>query len=160
MPITTGTRVTTPSDYEIALTREFDAPRALVFDAYTKPELVKRWLGVQGGWTLDECEIDLRVGGIYRYAWRRGDTVMRMSGVYREIVPPKRIVATEEFEQPWYEGEAVGTVSFDEKNGRTTLTMTIRYATKAVRDMVLQSRMEEGVSASFELLAELLPTLS
>src|SRR5438445_9474306 len=115
--MSTGTlKITAPTDREIAITREFDAPRRLVFEAYTKPELLKQWLGVQNGWTLDVCEIDLRVGGKYRYVWRgpnRED--MAMGGVYREIVPGEQIVATEKFDDPWYEGEAVGTVTFAEQ---------------------------------------------
>ena len=154
-------RVTTPSDREIVMTRVFDAPRRLVYEAYTKPELLKRWLGVHNGWSLAVCEIDLRVGGTYRYVWRGPDGMeMGMRGVYQELIPSERVVATEKFDQPWYEGEAVGTVTFDEQDGKTTLTMTIRYASKDVRDAVLQSPMEQGVAAGFNKLAELLPTLA
>ena len=148
--------ITTPSDREIAMTRVFDAPRQRVFDAYTRPELVKRWLGVFGGWTLPVCEIDLRVGGKCRFVWRGDGKEMGMSGVYREIVVPEKIVSTEKFDDPWYEGDAVATVTFTEKAGRTTLTMTVRYSSKAVRDAVLQSPMDTGVAASFDKLAELL----
>src|SRR3954471_17741721 len=99
-------QVTTPTDREIVMTRVFDAPRRLVFDAFTRPELLKRWLGVLGGWSLEVCEVDLRVGGTYRYVWRGPDgTAMGMRGVHREIVPAERIVATEVFDDPWYEGE-------------------------------------------------------
>jgi uncharacterized protein YndB with AHSA1/START domain len=154
-------RVTTPSDREIVMTRVFDAPRRLVYEAYTKPELLKRWLGVHNGWILAVCEIDLRVGGTYRYVWHGPDGMeMGMRGVYQELVPSERVVATERFDQPWYEGEAVGTVTFDEQDGKTTLTMTIRYASKDIRDAVLQSPMEQGVAAGFDKLAELLPKLA
>jgi len=154
-------KVTTPSDREIAMTRVFDAPRRLVYEAYTKPELLKRWLGVHNGWTLAVCEIDLKVGGAYRYVWRHPDGMeMGMRGVYRELIPSERVVATEQFDQPWYEGEAVGTVTFDERDGKTTLTMTILYASKDIRDAVLQSPMEQGVAAGFNKLAELLPELA
>lgn len=154
-------KITTPSDREIAMTRVFDAPRRLVYDAYTKPELLKRWLGVHNGWVLAVCEIDLKVGGTYRYVWRGPDGMeMGMRGVYKELIPSERVVATEKFDQPWYEGEAVGTVTFDEQDGKTTLTMTIRYASKDVRDAVLASPMEQGVAAGFDKLAELLPTLT
>lgn len=154
-------KVTTPSDREIVMTRVFDAPRRLVYEAYTKPELLKRWLGVHNGWSLAVCEIDLKVGGTYRYVWRGPDGMeMGMRGVYQELVPSERVVATEKFDQPWYEGEAVGTVTFDEQDGKTTLTMTIRYASKDIRDAVLQSPMEQGVAAGFNKLAELLPTLA
>jgi uncharacterized protein YndB with AHSA1/START domain len=157
MKNTGGLKVTTPTDCEIAMTRVFDAPRRLVFEAFTKPELVKRWLGVFGGWSLAVCEIDLKVGGAYRYVWQgRDGATMGMRGVYREIVPGERIVSTEKFDDPWYDGEAVGTVAFVEQGGQTTLTMTVRYASKEVRDAVLKSPMEKGVSAGFDTLAELL----
>jgi uncharacterized protein YndB with AHSA1/START domain len=158
----TGTlKVTTPTDREIAMTRVFDAPRALVFGAYTKPELLKRWLGVHGGWTLAVCEIDLRVGGTYRYVWRGPDGAeMGMRGVYREIVVPERIVATEAFDQSWYPGEAVGTVVMVEQGGRTTLTLTVRYESREARDAVLKSPMEQGMAAGFDKLEQLLATLA
>src|ERR1044071_1680068 len=106
-------QITTPSDREIAMTRVFNAPRRMVFEALTKPELVKRWLLGPPGWSMPVCEIDLRVGGKYRYVWRRDSdgTDMGMGGVYREIVAPERIVATEKFDQSWYSGDAVGTAS-------------------------------------------------
>ncbi len=149
--------VTTPSDREIAMTRVFDAPRRLVFDAHTKPELIKRWLGAFGGWSLAVCEVDLRVGGGFRYVWRNADgREMGMRGEYREIVAPERIVSTESFDDPWYEGEAVGTLLLVEEGGRTTLTNTVRYASKEVRDAVLRSPMESGVEASYDALAEVL----
>lgn len=158
MPATTGSlRVTTPTEREIAMTRVFDAPRDLVFEAYTKPELVKRWLGVHAGWSLAVCEIDLRVGGAYRYVWRGPDRAeMGMGGIYREVVAPERIVATEKFDQSWYPGEAVSTMALAEQGGRTTLTLTVRYESREARDAVLKSPMESGVAAGFDKLAELL----
>lgn len=154
----TGTlQVTTPSDREIAMTRVFDAPRSLVFDALTKPELLKRWLGVFGGWSLAVCEIDLRVGGTYRYVWRGADGAeMGMRGVYREIVRPERIVATESFDEPWYPGEALDTMVLIEQGGKTTLTTTVLHESREARDGVLKSPMEQGVAASYDKLAELL----
>jgi uncharacterized protein YndB with AHSA1/START domain len=153
--------VTTPSDREIALTRVFDAPRHLVFEAYTKPELLKRWLGVHGGWSWAVCEVDLKVGGAYRYVWRGPDGAeMGMGGVFREVVVPERIVATEAFDQSWYPGSAVSTVTLVEQGGRTTLTLTVRYESKEARDAVLKSPMEQGVAAGFDKLAELLPTFA
>lgn len=157
MKNTGNLKVTTPGDREIAMTRVFDAPRRLVFDAYTKPELVKRWLLGPPGWTMPVCEIDLRVGGSYRYVWHGQDgTEMGMRGIYREIVPAERIVCTESFDDPWYEGEAVGTSVFVELGGKTTLTTTVLYASKEIRDAVLKSPMEQGVAASYDRLAELL----
>ena len=152
-------KITTPGDREIAMTRVFTAPRRLVFDAFTKPELVKRWLLGPDGWSMPVCEIDLRVGGAYRYVWRhaRGNE-MGMGGVYRDIVVPERIVATERFDESWYPGEAVGTVVLVEQGGRTTLTQTLLYESREARDAVLKSPMEEGVVAGYDRLAELLAT--
>ena len=158
----TGTlQVTTPSDREIAMIREFNAPARLVWDAYTKPELLKRWLGVFQGWTMPVCEVDLKVGGNYRYVWHGPNgEVMGMGGTFLEIVPHERIVATEKFDDPWYEGEAVDTTTFVERDGRTTLTTTMRLASKEVRDNVLKSPMEQGVGASYDALDEVLASMA
>lgn len=149
--------VTTPSDREIAMTREFNAPRHLVWEAYTNREHLKRWLGIVGGWWLDVCEIDVRAGGTYRYVWRgpNGEQ-MGMRGEYREVDAPHRIVATEKFDDAWYPGDASSTIEFTERDGRTTLTMTVLYSSKEGRDAVLQSPMAEGVSAGFDKLEEIL----
>ena len=154
----TGTlKVTTPSDREIVMTRVFDASRRLVWDAFTRPELLKRWLGVRGGWSFAVCEVDLRVGGAYRFVWRGPNgKEMGMGGVYREIVRPERIVTTEEFDDPWYPGDAQDTTVFVEKGGKTTVTTTVRYASKEARDGVLKSPMETGVAQSYDKLAEVL----
>ncbi len=150
-------QVTTPSDREIRMSRVFDAPRAMVFDALTQPALVRRWLAGPPGWTMEVCEIDLRVGGAYRYVWSGPDGVrMGMSGVCRELVRPERIVNTEKFDEAWYPGEAVGTVVFVEQGGRTTLTTTILYDSRATRDGVLKSPMEKGVAAGYDKLEVLL----
>ncbi len=151
-------QLTTPSDREIVMTRVFDAPRKLVFDAHTKPELVKRWLLGPPGWSMPVCEIDLRVGGRFRYVWRRDNdgTQMGMGGVYREIVAPERIVNTEKFDEAWYPGEVVDTLVLVEQGGRTTLTQTMLCESRAARDVVLKSGMEKGVAASYDRLAELL----
>jgi uncharacterized protein YndB with AHSA1/START domain len=151
-------KVSTPSDREIAMTRAFEAPRKLVFDALTKPELIKRWLLGPAGWSMPVCKIDLRVGGTYRYVWRRDSdgTEMGMGGVYREIMAPERLVATERFDESWYPGEAVGTTVLTEQGGRTLLTQTVLYESREARDAVLASPMESGVAASYDRLAELL----
>ncbi len=150
-------KVTTPTDREIRMTRVFDAQRELVFEAFTKPELLKRWLVGPPGWSLETCEIDLRVGGAYRYVWRGPDgTMMGMGGVHREIVRPERIVCTQLFDEDWTGGEAVGTLVLTEQNGKTTLTNTILYTSQEARDAVLKSPMEHGVAASYDLLAALL----
>lgn len=154
-------KVTTPSDREIALIRDFDAPRRLVFDALTKPELVRRWLGVFGGWSMAVCEIDLRVGGTYRYVWHGPNGAqMGMRGVFREVVRPDRIVSTEVFDESWYPGEAVDTAVLVEQGDTTTLTTTVRYESREARDAVLKSPMEQGVAAGYDMLAELLPTFA
>jgi uncharacterized protein YndB with AHSA1/START domain len=150
-------KLTTRGDREIVMTRTLDAPRKLVFDAFTKPELVKQWLLGPPGWSMPVCEIDLRVGGSYRYVWRKaGLPDMGMGGVYREIVPPEKIVSTETFDQAWYPGEAVGTLLLFEQGGKTTITQTVLYQSKEARDGILKSGMEKGVAASYDRLAELL----
>jgi len=153
--------LSTPGDREISWTRVFDAPRDLVFEAHTKCEHVKRWLLGPPGWTMPVCRIDLRVGGAYRYEWKNEKgTVMGMGGVFREIVVPERIVATEKFDDAWYPGEAVGTTVLTEKNGRTTLTVTMLYESKEARDAVLASGMERGLEASYDHLAETLVSMA
>ena len=150
-------KVTTPTDREIRMTRVFDAARELVFDALTKPELLKRWFVGPPGWTLEVCEIDLRVGGAYRYVWRGPDgTMMGMGGVHREIVRPERIVCTQLFDEDWTGGEAIGTLILDEHNGKTTLTNTILYTSPEARDAVLKTPMEQGVAAGYDQLAAML----
>ena len=149
-------RITTSGDREIVMTREFNAPRALVFDAYTKPELLKRWLGPRR-WSLVVCEIDLTVGGNWRYVMRADDgTEMEMRGIYREIVPAERLVSTESFDPPWFPGESLNTLTLVEHGGRTTATTSVLYESKDVRDMVLLSGLESGVAESYDRLAELL----
>ncbi|HJS57443.1 MAG TPA: SRPBCC family protein [Vicinamibacteria bacterium] len=150
--------ITTPTEREIVMTRVFDAPRQLVFDAWTKPELVKRWLLGPDGWTMPVCEIDLRVGGKYRWVWRRDKdgTQMGIGGIYREVAAPERLVATERFDEAWYPGEAVNTVSLVEQGGRTTMTQTTLYESRDARDKALQSGMADGVRASYDRLEALL----
>lgn len=148
-------QVTTPTEREIVLTRVFDAPRHLVFDALTKPELVKQWFLGPPGWSMPVCEIDLRVGGAYRYVWRKtGRQDMGMGGVYREIMPPERLVHTEAFDD--FPGDSIVTTVLVEQGGRTTLTSTGLYPSKEIRDAVLKSGMEQGAAASYDRLAELL----
>jgi uncharacterized protein YndB with AHSA1/START domain len=150
--------VAAAGEREIVMTRAFDAPRRLVFDAFTKPELVRRWLLGPDGWSMPVCEIDLKVGGRYRFVWRRDadGSEMGMGGAYREIVIPERIVNTEKFDESWYPGEAVGTVVFSEEGGRTTVTQTVRYESREARDGVLKSPMESGVAVSYDRLESIL----
>ena len=159
--INTGTlQVSTPSDREITLTRVFDAPRQMVFDAFSKPELLKRWFGPRG-WSLVVCEVDFRVGGGFRFVMRGPDGKdMGMRGVYREIVAPERIVATEKFDDSWYAGEAVDTTVFVEQGGQTTVTTTVRYESKEARDGVLATPMATGVAESYDTLAAYLASVA
>ncbi len=156
-----ATTFMTPSDREIVMTRVVDAPRRLVFDAWTKPEHLPHWMLGPEGWTMPVCEIDLRVCGAYRYVWRNaGGTDMGMGGVFREIVAPERLVATEAFDDSWYPGEALDTTVLTEEGGTTRLTLTVLYESRAARDTALQSGMERGMVASYDRLAELLSASS
>jgi len=154
-------KLTTRGDREIVMTRLFDAPRTLVFDAITKPELVKQWLLGPPGWTMPVCEIDVRVGGAYRYVWRNASgKEMGMGGIYREISAPALLVATEKFDEAWYPGEALNTTILVEQSGETLMTSTMLYVSKEARDAVLKSGMERGVAASYDRLAELLASVA
>ncbi len=145
--------VTTPSDREIRITRVFKAPRHMVFDAHTKPELVRRWLFGPEGWSFTVCEIDLRVGGKYRFVWRNVDgEEMGMGGTYREVVRPERLVTTELFDEDWTGGETVNATVLTEHEGGTLLTSTILYSSKEARDGALQSGMDEGMEAGYARL--------
>ncbi len=145
---------------EVVMTRFFEAPHKLVFDAWTKPGLLKRWLYGPEEWPLVVCEIDLRVGGALRFVWRHRDGKdMGMSGVYREIAPPERLVFTEVWDEDWTGGEAVVTMIFTEQAGKTTLTQTVLYSSRAARDAVLKTPMEQGAAMSYDRLEQMLPSL-
>jgi uncharacterized protein YndB with AHSA1/START domain len=136
--------------------RTFDAPRQLVWDCHTKPELVKRWLFGPDGWSMPECEIDLRVGGRYRYLWRHRDgREMAMSGILRDVVEPERIVNTELFDEDWTDGETVVTTTFTERKGKTTLNMIIRYSSTKARDAALATPMAEGMEMGYARLDDI-----
>jgi uncharacterized protein YndB with AHSA1/START domain len=142
--------ITTPSHREIATTRVFDAPRQLVFDAWTKPELLKRWLFGPSGWSLDVCAVDLRVGGKYRMVWSHTNgNVMGLGGIYKEVMPPERVVNTQLFDQDWTGGVAIGTLVLTEKDGKTTSVNTVLYPSREARDGALQTRMAQGVEAGY-----------
>jgi uncharacterized protein YndB with AHSA1/START domain len=148
--------VTTPSDLEIAMTRVFDAPRQRVFDAWTKPELLRQWFGRRGD-VLSVCEVDLRVGGTYRFVWQlREGGEMGMGGEYREIDAPGLLVSTEVFDEYAEMGPAVNTMVLEERHAKTTMTITSRYNSKETRDAVIESGMEGGANESFDRLSELL----
>ena len=150
--------VTTPTDREIVMTRVFDAPRELVFDAFTKPEIVKRWLLAPEGWSLAVCDIDLRVGGAFRYVWRNGADGHEfvVSGVYTEITRPARVVHTEQVDDPECPGESLETWTFDERDGVTTFTMTLVYDSIEACNRALESGMGQGNAACYDRLAALL----
>jgi uncharacterized protein YndB with AHSA1/START domain len=146
--------VTLPSEREIVLTRVFDAPRHMIYDAWTKPELLKRWFGPRG-WSLEVCDIDLKVGGKWRFVLRGPDgKEMGMRGVYRELVPPERDVHTESFDD--FPGESLVTGVLLEVGGKTTMTATILYPSQEVRDAVLKSGIEHGAAETYDRLAEML----
>jgi uncharacterized protein YndB with AHSA1/START domain len=150
-------KVATPTDREVVIARDFDAPRQLVFDTFTKPELVRRWLLGPTGWTMPVCEIELKVGGAYRYVWRKdGVKDMGMGGVFREIKSPERIVATEKFDESWYPGEALNTTVFVNAGDITRTTITVLYESKEARDIARRSGMERGMVAGFDRLEQLL----
>ena len=154
-------KVEAHGDTEIRMTRTFAAPRRLVFDAWTKPELLKRWLFGPKGWTLTVVDIDLRVGGKYRFVTTHTDgRKMGWGGVYTEVKSPERFVATELFDEPWYPGESTNTVALTEKNGKTVMVSTMKYVSRAARDGVLASPMEEGLRPGFDRMDEVVRELA
>jgi len=154
-------KLSTPTDREILIERDFNAPRDLVFEALTKPELVRRWLLGPDGWTMPVCEIDLRVGGAYRYVWHKEscNITMGMGGIFREVVRPKKLVATEKFDDAWYPGEAVDTTVLEEKGEITNMKLTVLYESKEARDTATRSGMEHGMVAGYNRLEELLASM-
>ena len=157
MTLSPALQVTTPSDREIVLTRVFNAPRQMVYDAFTKPELLKRWFGPRR-WSLVVCEVDLRVGGGFRFVLQSEDgQKMGMRGVYRELNPPNGSVHIESYDD--YPGESQVTSVLTEHNGKTTLTATVLYPSREVRDIVLNMGMAAGAGESYDKLAELLESI-
>jgi uncharacterized protein YndB with AHSA1/START domain len=158
---TPSLEITTPSDREIRMTRAFDAPRDLVFEAWTNPEHVRHWWGWRTS-TMLVCEADVRPGGTWRYVTREANgQEVPFTGVYREVERPERLVHTEVFDvEPFNQGEPpVVTVTFTEEAGRTTVTSVGLYPTKEIRDTVLGSGMEAGAAESLDRLAERLATM-
>jgi uncharacterized protein YndB with AHSA1/START domain len=153
------TAFTTPSDREIAMTRVFEVPRGLVWDAHTNPEHVTQWMLGPEGWTMPVCEIDLRRGGEWHFTWRRSDgSELDMRGEYREVVPPERLVSTESWGEDW--PETLNTLLLTEEDGKATLTSTMLYPSKDTRDAALETGMKDGATVSFDRLAEYLRTMS
>jgi uncharacterized protein YndB with AHSA1/START domain len=144
-------------DRAVVVSRSFDAPRRLVFEAHTRPELIRRWLLGPPGWTMPVCEVDLRIGGAIRYLWLGPDgSAMGMRGIFHEIVPSERIVHSEIFDEDWSGGEMLVTTTFTEAADRTDVAMTIRFASSAAREAALATGMTEGMNQSYDRLARLL----
>lgn len=154
-----ATTFTTPSDREIVATRVVDAPRRLVWEAWTNPKHVPHWLTGPEGTTMPVCEIDLRVGGEWHFVWRQPDgSEMEMRGVYREIVPPQRLVNTESWGGDW--AETLNILILTEEDGKTTMVCTVLYPSKDARDRALGTGMLEGWSQSYDHLDEYLPRMA
>ncbi len=148
-----GLSASLPSGRVLRLTRRFDAPRQLVWDAHTQPHLIRRWLLGPPGWTMPVCEVDLRVGGAYRYAWRSDDgRTMAMSGTYRIVEAPHVIADTQRFDDDWTQGPADTHLTLSEQDGRTLLVLEITYASQAVRDFALSLPMMDGMEAGYARL--------
>lgn len=153
-----GTTFTTPSDREIAMTRTFDAPRELVWEAFTNPEHIPHWFGYRD-WTLPVCDVDLRPGGRWRYVMRGPDgQEVGLGGEYREVVRPELLVSTESFDD--YPGDSVNTLTLVEEGGRTTLRCVSVYDSEETRDGVLASGMQDGAAVTYERLAEVVSGLA
>jgi uncharacterized protein YndB with AHSA1/START domain len=155
-------QVSTPSDREIVMSRAFDAPRALVFEAWTRPEHVRHWWGLRSS-TMLVCEAEVRPGGSWRYVTTASDGAeVPFTGVYQEVTPPERLVYTEVYDvEPFNTGDpAVNTAIFTEEEGRTLVTVTTVYPTKEVRDFVLGTGMEGGAAESMDRLVEHLKTMA
>lgn len=148
----------TPSDREVQIVRVVDAPRHVVWEAWTNPRHIPHWLLGPDGWTMPVCEVDLKVGGTWHYVWRKADGAeMGMSGSYREVTAPERLVSTEKWGPEW--PETVNTMVLTEQDGRTTITLTVLYISKEARDAALQTGMKEGSDQSFVRLDEYLQTM-
>lgn len=169
MTDTASLQVSTPSEHEVMVTRSYAAPRSAVFDALTNPAVLTQWLLGPAGWTMPVCEVDLRVGGKFRFKWRHVDgREIAMTGVYREVDPPHRITNTEQYEFSPSEhsdsetaehaahGETLSTIGLAEHAGKTIVAQTIRYDSPQARDAALTSGMLEGMNASYERLETLL----
>jgi uncharacterized protein YndB with AHSA1/START domain len=153
------TSFATPTDNQVSITRVFDAPRHLLYQAYTTPRLLQQWLLGPEGWTMPVCEIDVRVGGAWRYVWRKSDgTEMAMGGTVKEVVPNERLVSTERWGPEW--PETINQVEFTESGGRTTVTTTITYPSKDARDAALKTGMKDGADQSYARLEQLVRTLA
>ncbi len=151
-------KVNLVSDTEVAIIRVFDAPASLVFDAWTKPALITRWMIGPEGWTMPVCEVDLRVGGKWNFTWRKASGAeMAMHGEYREVTPPSRLVSTENWGGPY--PETVNTLTLVERDGKTTATVAILYPSQAARDAAVKTGMVKGMEMSYQRLETVMQTL-
>lgn len=152
---TATVKATMQGERELVVTRTFDAPRHLVYKAWTDPKYLKQWMLGPEGWSMPVCEMDLRPGGAWHFVWRHSDgQEMEMRGVYKEVNPPERVVSTESWGGPW--PETVNTLVFTEKDGKTTMTLTILYVSKEARDEALKTGMTKGMELSFQRLEKVL----
>ena len=156
-------QVTLPSDREVSVARSFKAPRAMVYRAYTEPALVRRWLLGPPGWSMPVCEMDVRVGGHYRWRWRsdKDGSEFGFAGTFREVQPPSKIVHTEAYEPAtirdgYPQSNAVVTVTFTEEDGVTTMTTVVDFGSKEARDAAAATGMTDGMEQSYQLLDRLL----
>jgi uncharacterized protein YndB with AHSA1/START domain len=147
--------VTTPSDREVRVVREFDAPAKLIWDCHTQPDLIRRWMLGPPGWSMPVCEVDLSVGGAYRYRWRNDADGKEFGsgGEHREISPYQRLVTVERMEG--FDGESVNTITFDEHDGATTMTITMRFPNKEARDGAMQTGMSDGMAQSYDRIDDI-----
>ena len=145
--------VATPTDREIVITRVLDAPRNLVFDAMCKPELLKRWLYGPERWKLAVCDMDVRPGGKIRWVWSDPDgKEMGLKVVYNDVVPPERLGHTELFDEDWTGGETLVTITFTERDGKTTCAMTVLYSSMEARDAAVKTGMTDGMEMGYDRL--------
>ena len=165
MPMTIQkAQVTLPSEKEVQVRRSFKAPRSLVYRAFTEPDLVRRWMLGPPGWSMPVCEMDVRVGGRYRWRWRSdedGTNEFGFSGTFRELQPPSRIVHTEGYDagssgDAFPRNEAIVTTTFDQDGGVTTMTSLIDFGSKEARDAAVATGMTDGMEQSYQLLDRLL----
>jgi len=160
MSDTRTTEVTALGEQSIRITRRFNAPQQLVFDAFTKPELIQRWMGSNfGDWSWASCDVDLREGGAYRYVWQQPDgTQMAISGTYREVTPPTRTVSTQVYDGMTDFGEMLVTIMLTERDGETLLEEIVQYPSREARDTDLQ-QVPEGREPGFATLDQVLASV-
>lgn len=150
-------KISPHGDRAILITRSFNAPRTLVFDAMSKPEMMKHWFHGPPGWTLTTCEMKLEVGSSYRWAWTNDKGhEMGMGGTVLAVDPPSLLKTTEQFDDAWYEGEATNTLVLTEANGVTLMSLTVEYESAKARDGVLAGPMASGMDASYDRLDQYL----